>query len=76
MATTTLTRRGEPTLQYVVSASDGHDVSMGIADQLSSPIASYQFYNGLCIQHRDSYSVRLKVCTVFLFISMPSEVNS
>ena len=64
MATTIITRHCEPTFQYTVTASGARGAREDVAGQLSTP----EFYNGpegLCIQHQDSYSVRLKVCTVF-----------
>ena len=76
MVTSTITHHGEPTFQYAITASGACGVHEDIAGQLSLPISSYKFYNtleGLSKQHQDSYSIRLTVCTVFLFMS--SEVN-
>ncbi|KIL71512.1 hypothetical protein M378DRAFT_155091 [Amanita muscaria Koide BX008] len=61
MVTTTFTRH-EPIIQYRTSSdSDGLPDCMDLARQLSSPISSYEIYNGPegpCIQHRRLYSVR------------------
>jgi hypothetical protein len=39
------------------------DIKEAIASELSSPITSYDF-DGATLQHRQSYSVRLRVCTI------------
>jgi hypothetical protein len=60
---TTITRPGEPAVSYHVMATSMDDIKEAIASELSSPITSYDF-DGATLQHRQSYSVRLRVCTI------------
>jgi hypothetical protein len=71
MPTATITRYGEPDVHYIVPSSSLDCMKEAVATQLSSPLSSYEFDygpEGVVLQHREAYPLRLKVCIVFVDI--------